>query len=122
MKENDLKQRTKNFALRVILMTEALPKTRAADVIARQLLRSSTSVAANYRSACRGRSKNEFIAKLGVVEEECDESSFWMELIEEAALLPAAKLKALRQEADELTAIAVSSIRTAKKQHHPAEA
>jgi len=115
MQNNDLKQRTKQFALRVIRMTNDLPKTMAAGVLGKQLLRSATSVAANYRSACRGRSKPEFIAKLGIVEEEADESSFWLELIEDAAIMPANRLSALRTEADEITAIMVSSIRTARQ-------
>jgi len=115
MNSNELKQRTKQFALCVIRMTDALPKTMAAGVLGKQLLRSATSVAANYRSACRGRSKSEFIAKLGIVEEESDESSLWLELIEDAGMLPSKKLSALRAEADEITAIMVSSIRTARR-------
>ncbi|AWI10427.1 four helix bundle protein [Ereboglobus luteus] len=115
MKNNDLKKRTKQFALRIIKMTEALPRTMTGGVLGKQLLRSATSVAANYRSACRGRSKPEFIAKLGIVEEESDESSFWLELIEESGLLPAKKLAALKKESEELTAIMVSSIRTARR-------
>lgn len=81
MTENDLLQRTKDFALRVIKLVDALPNTIAGRKIGDQLIRSGTSVAANYRSACRGRSKAEFIAKLGIVEEEADESALWMELI-----------------------------------------
>jgi four helix bundle protein len=115
MKNNDLKHRTKQFALRVIRMTDSLPKTMAADVIGRQLLRSATSVASNYRAACRGRSKAEFVAKLGIVEEESDESSFWLEIVEDAGILPAKKLTALRKESDEITAITVASIRTARR-------
>src|SRR5471032_2718069 len=105
MKNNDLKQRTKAFALRVISMSEALPKKMTADVLGRQIVRSATSVAANYRSACRGKSRADFIAKMGIVEEEADESCLWLELITEAAL---------HTEASELTAIAVASIRTAR--------
>ena len=115
MKNTDLKQRTKDFALRVIRMTESLPRTVAADVLGKQLLRSATSVAANYHSACRGRSKSEFVAKLGIVEEEADESALWIELIDEAGILPSAKLTAIHAEARELTAIMVSSIRTARQ-------
>jgi len=115
MTSEELKKRTKQFALRVIQMTEALPKTMAAGVLAKQLLRSATSVAANYRSACRGRSNSEFIAKLGIVEEEADESALWLELIEDAGMLSANKLSALRAEASEITAIMVSSIRTARR-------
>ena len=114
MKNDNLKQRTKEFALQVIRMSEALPKTKAADVVGRQLLRSATSLAANYRAACRGRSKADFIAKLGIVEEEADESCFWLEIIDDAKMLPSSDLRALRAEADALTAIMVSSIRTAR--------
>jgi len=114
MTSNELKQRTKQFALRVIRMTNDLPKTMAAEVLGKQLLRSATSVAANYRSACRGRSKQEFIAKLGIVEEESDESSFWLEMIEDAGIMSVKKLSALRAESEEITAIMVSSIRTAR--------
>jgi len=114
MTSDELKKRTKQFALRVIKMTNALPKTMAAEVLGKQLLRSATSVAANYRSACRGRSKAEFVAKLGIVEEESDESSLWLELVEDAEILPPKKLSALRKEANEITAIMVRSIRTAR--------
>ena len=85
MNENELKQRTKNFALRVIKLVNALPNNMAGRAIGNQLIRAGTSVAANYRAACRGRSKAEFIAKLGTVEEEADESCLWMELIIETA-------------------------------------
>jgi four helix bundle protein len=113
MKEKDLKLRTKQFALRVLKLVEALPNTVASRAVANQLVRSGTSVAANYRAACRGRSKVEFIAKLGVVEEEADESAFWLELIIESEMLPKGKVEALLQEANELTAIMVSSRKTA---------
>ena len=106
---------TKQFALRAIRLVEALPRSRVSDVIGRQLLRSATSVGANYRSACRGRSKAEFIARIGIVEDESDESLYWMELIVEAGLLPKARLNDLLQEADELTAIFTATGRTAKK-------
>jgi len=114
MNNDELKQRTKVFALRVIRMTKTLPREMNADVLGRQLLRSATSVAANYRSACRAKSRADFVSKMGTVEEEADESALWLELIEESGLLPAAKLGDLRREADELTAIAVASIRTAR--------
>jgi len=110
----DLKNRSKRFALRVIRLCEALPKGRTADVIGGQLLRCGTSVGANYRAACRARSNAEFIAKMGIVEEECDESLFWMELVIEAGLLPEEQLKDLMQEGDELLAITVASIKTAR--------
>ncbi|MBA4138244.1 MAG: four helix bundle protein [Opitutus sp.] len=115
MKSEDLKRRTKQFALRVIRMTDSLPRRMSADVLGRQVLRSATSVAANYRAACRGKSKADFIAKLAPAEEEADETVFWFEMIAESELLPAAKLAELRREANELTAIAVSSIRTTRR-------
>ncbi len=111
---SDLKQRTKEFALATVRLVERLPRGRAADVIGRQLLRSGTSVAANYRSARRARSRREFIAKMGIVEEETDESSFWLDLLVEAGLVPPGKVTGLRNEASELVAITVSSIRTAR--------
>ena len=95
-------------------MAEALPSGLSADVIAKQVVRCATSVAANYRAACRARSKAEFISKLGIVEEEADETLFWLEMIEEAELLPASRLEALKTEANEIIAITVSSIKTAK--------
>lgn len=115
MAHENLKQRTKEFSLRVIRLTEALPNTRTADVIGRQLLRSGTSVGANYRAASRAKSPADFIAKMGIVEEEADESLFWMELPIEANLVPEEKLAGLMQEANELVAITVASINTAKQ-------
>ena len=112
---NDLKQRTKQFALRVIKLTESLPKGRAGDVLGRQLLRSGTSVAANYRSACRARSVPDFQSNMGIVEEEADESALWLELITEAGLMRAEQTTSLQTEANELTAIAVASIRTSRQ-------
>jgi four helix bundle protein len=116
MNDAELKQRTKQFALRVIRLTESLPKKMAADVLGRQLVRSATSVAANYRSACRGRSRADFISKMGIVEEEADESALWLELISESGLIPDRRTELLHREAGELTAIAVASIRTARTQ------
>ena len=115
MNKEELQARTKRFALDVIRLVEALPKSKSADVLGRQLLRSATSVAANYRAACRGRSKAEFVAKLGIVVEEADESLFWLELIAEAGLVTSDHLQPLIQEADELTAIFVASRKTARK-------
>jgi four helix bundle protein len=112
--KEELKQRTKTFALRAIKLVEALPRSRTAEVIGRQLLRSATSVGANYRAAGRGRSRAEFVAKLGIVEEEADESIYWLELVVEASLLPAKQVDALLQEAHELTAIFTAMGRTAK--------
>jgi len=115
MGENDLKQRTKTFALDVIKMVESLPKTTIAHVIGKQLLRAGTSVGANYRSACRARSTADFIAKMGIVEEEADESIYWMELLIEAGIRPQDKIDPLKGEAGELLTITVSSIKTARK-------
>jgi four helix bundle protein len=84
MKHDNLKERTKNIALRIIRLVEALPKSKTADVIGRQLLRSGTSVGANYRAACRAKSPADFVHKMSIVEEEADESIFWMELIIDA--------------------------------------
>jgi four helix bundle protein len=114
IKANDLKDRSKRFALRIIKLVNSLPKTVAAETIGRQLIRSGTSVAANYRAACRARSKAEFIAKMGIVEEETDESAFWIELLVDAEIMERTKVADLLNEANELTAIWVSSINTAR--------
>jgi four helix bundle protein len=114
-KHDNLKDRTKSFALRIIRLAEALPKGKAADVIGKQLLRSGTSVAANYRAACRAKSTADFIAKMGIVEEEADESVFWMELLIESKLLSRHLLHDLMKEANEILSIAVSSIKTARR-------
>ena len=114
MVTRDLRDRTKSFALDSIELVERLPRTRTGDVIGRQLLRSGTSVAANYRSACRARSRREFIAKMGIVLEEADESLFWLEVVEERGMLRSEGARSLRVEADQLVAIVVSSIQTAR--------
>ena len=111
---DQLRQRTKTFALRVIKLVEALAKTTTAAVLGKQLLRSATSVGANYRAACRARSQAEFIAKMGIVLEEADECGYWLELLSESGVMPAARLVDLQHESEELTAIMVSSIKTAK--------
>jgi four helix bundle protein len=112
---NNLKLRTKRFALQIIKLVESLPKNRIAEVIGRQLLKSGTSIGANYRSACRARSRADFIAKMGIVEEEADETIYWIELLVEGGILEPAKMELLIKEASELLAIAVSSIKTAKR-------
>ena len=109
MNATELKQRTKVFSLRVMKLVDALPPTLSGKAIGNQLVRSGTSVGANYRAPCRARSKAEFIAKIGVVEEEADEGGFWMELIVEGGLLPLSKVSALLQAASELTAIMAAS-------------
>lgn len=114
MNQGELKARTKRFGLGVMTLVDDLPRTAAGRAIGNQLIRSGTSVGANYRAACRGRSKAEFIAKLGVVIEEADESAFWLELITESGMLPSDKVAPLYYEAQELTAIFAASARTAK--------
>lgn len=115
MNQDDLKKRTKQFALDIIRFVESLPKRRTAEILGNQLLRSGTAVGANYRSACRARSVADFISKMGIVEEEADESMFWMELLIASDLVRKEDLAALLDEADQMAAIAVSSIRTARK-------
>jgi four helix bundle protein len=115
MDEQELKQRTKRFALRVIKLVDALPKTTVGRAIANQLMRAGTSVGANYRAACRSRSKAEFVARVGVVEEEADESAYWMELIIESGLMKPTLVNALIQEANELVAIMAASRISASK-------
>ena len=114
MNENELKKRTKQFGLHVIRLVESLPSSQTARTIGNQLLRSGMSVGANYRAACRGRSKADFIAKAGISLEEADECLYWMELLQEAGIVSAEKLKDLMKEADELVAIFTASIKTAR--------
>lgn len=109
MDEDDLKKRTKRFGLRIIKLVCALPKTITGRAIGGQLVRAGTSVGANYRAACRSRSKAEFIARLGVVEEEADESGYWLEMIVESGLMKSELLAPLLVEANELVAIMTSS-------------
>ena len=113
-KSPDLRVRTKRFAVRVIRLVDSLPRKRSCDVIGHQLLKSATSVGANYRSACRGRSRAEFCAKLGIVEEEADESQYWLELLVEAGVVREDLMTELLAEAGEITAMVVASIRTAR--------
>ncbi|MEJ7591086.1 MAG: four helix bundle protein [Planctomycetaceae bacterium] len=115
MDQTELKKRTKQFGLCVMKMVGALPNDSVGRAIGGQLVRSGTSVGANYRAACRGRSKAEFIAKLGIVIEEADESGYWMELIIEGGLLPTDKVEQLLDEANQITAIMVASRKSAQK-------
>ena len=115
MTEDDLKRRTKRFALRVLKLVAALPRTIAGRTIGNQLARSGTSVPANYRAACRARSKAEFISRLGVVEEEADESALWLELTMDGDLLKKELVEPLWIEANELVAIMTSSRKSAAK-------
>ena len=113
MTKDAFKKRTLEFAVRVMRLVDELPKKTSARAVAGQLVRCATSVGANYHIACRSRSKAEFIAKIGIVLEECDECLFWLQLVIEAGLIPARRVHALLQEADELTAIFTASSKTA---------
>ena len=113
--EPDLKKRTKAFALRILKLVDALPKTTVGRALASQIVRFGTSIAANHRAPCRAKSTADFVAKMGIVEEEADETLFWLELLEESDLVLATKLTAIKQEADELIAITVASIKTARR-------
>jgi four helix bundle protein len=115
MNEHEFKARTKAIALRVIRLVEALPRTRTSDVIGWQLLRSGTAIGANYRAACRGVSRADVISKLGDVEEEADESLYWMELLVDAKIVTLKKVEGLMKEIDEVLAMIVASIRTMRR-------
>lgn len=114
MSNEDLKKRTKTFALRIVKLVESLPNTQTARVLGKQLLRCGTSVAANYRTSCRARSKADFISKMGIVEEETDESAFWIEMLIDTNLVKENLVSDLLDEAEQLTKIFVSSINTAR--------
>jgi len=114
MKEFDLKERTKKFALRIIKLFTSLPKTAEAQVIGKQVLRSGTSVGAQYREACRSRSNSEFISKMQSSLQELDETAYWLELLVDGGMVKSEKLSELRKETDELIAIFVSSVKTAR--------
>ena len=111
----DLKNRTKAFALRIIRLYQALPKSGEAQVIGKQILRSGTSVGAHYREACRAKSPADFISKIEGGLQELDETGYWLELLTESSIVPAEKLTDLQKEANELTAIFVASVKTTKK-------
>ena len=113
-KPEELRARTKKFALRIIRLFRSLPRATEAQILGRQVLRSGTSVAANYRAVCRARSRPEFISKIGTVVEEADETVFWLELLVDAKIVPDGRLQPLLIEASELLAIFAASQRTAK--------
>ena len=113
MDKRELQDRTKQFALRVLKLIDVLPRTAAGRAISSQLVGAATSVGANYRSACRARSRAEFAAKLGIALEEADESLYWLELVRDGKLVPEDKLSLLLEEADELTAILASGRKSA---------
>ncbi len=112
MTENEFKRRTKDIALRIIKVVETLPRTWSAEIIGKQLLRSGTSVGANYRAACRGKSTADILHKLAIVEEEADESLYWIELLIESKLVPEKKLTVLFNDINEIVAMTVASIKT----------
>jgi four helix bundle protein len=114
-KAEQMQQRTKQFALRVLKLFRALPRTDEARVIGREVLRSGTSVGANYRAVCRARSRREFVSKISIVLEEADETAFWFELLVEGGIVAPQKLENLLAEANELVAIFSASLRTAKR-------
>ncbi|PYM01645.1 MAG: four helix bundle protein [Verrucomicrobia bacterium] len=114
MTTQELKDRTFKFGIRIVRAVEALPRGDISRTLGGQLLRAGTSVGANYRAAAHAKSRADFIAKLGIVEEECDEASYWMEVIVALKLLKKTRLESLRREADELLAIVVASIKTAR--------
>src|SRR6266404_7207305 len=114
-RNSELKERTFEFGLRIVRLVQSLPKVGLADILGRQLLRCGTSVGANYRAATRARSRADFIAKLGIVEEECDEALYWMEVIVALQLVRQTRLLNLEAEASELLAIVVASIKTARR-------
>lgn len=114
MKEFDLKSRTKAFALRIIKLYTSLPKSGEAQVIGKQVLRSGTSIGAQYREACRSRSNSEFISKMQSSLQELDETAYWLELLVDGGIVKAEKLAELRRETDELIAIFVTSVKTAR--------
>lgn len=114
MTTDELKQRTKAYGLRIIKLVESLPRTFVAQRLGDQLLRAGTAVAANYRAAARAKSRADFISKMGTVEEECDESLFWMEILVDSGIVPARLLHALMAEGNEILAITVASIHTAR--------
>src|SRR5688500_2877590 len=115
MTETEFKKRTKQVALRIIRLVDALPRSRASDVIGKQLLRSGTSIGANYRAACRGKSRADVVHKLSIVEEEADECLYWIELLIEANLILEKRVSALCREIDEIVAMTVSSIKTIRR-------
>ena len=114
MTKQELLQRTKSYALRVIKAVQALPRDDVARVLGKQLLRAGTSVGANYRAACRARSTADFVGKLKNVEEEGDESLYWMELLVESSIMPQRRLAALMREGDEIVSIVVAAIKTTR--------
>ncbi|MEP7147307.1 MAG: four helix bundle protein [Acidobacteriota bacterium] len=119
MTENEFKEKTKQIALRVMCLVDALPRSVVGNAIGKQLLRSGTSIGANYRAACRGKSRADVTHKLAIVEEEADESMYWIELLIGAGLIPEKKLEALNSDINEIVAMTVASIRTMRANTTP---
>ena len=119
MNSEELKNRTNRMAVRVVHLVESLPRNRVSDVLGKQLLRSGTSVGANYRAVCRAKSSADFVNKLKIVEEECDESSYWMELLIETGQMKVARLANLMKETDEILSIVVAAAKTARTSSAP---
>jgi len=115
MKGDNIKDRTKGFAIRVLKMVSAIPKDYSSQILSHQIIRSATSVGANYRAACRSKSRRDFVNKMKIVEEELDETSYWLELIEESNIFPKDRISPLIKENNELLSIIVKSIQTAKE-------
>lgn len=114
MQQSILKDRIRAFAIAVIKFAGALPRNRTADIIARQIIRSGASVGANYRAACRARSRAEFIAKMGIVEEEADETAYWLEILAETGIVTQQAISDLHNEASQIVAMVIASIKTAR--------
>ena len=112
MNEQEFKKRTKQLALRVIELVDELPRRRTANVLGRQLVRSGASVGANYRSACRGKSTADVLAKLAIVEEKADETNYWLEFLVEAKIIPETRIANIMNETNEIVAMTVASIKT----------
>jgi len=112
MNQQEFKRRTRELALRIIRLAETLPRKRTSDIIARQLIRSATSVGANYRATCRSRSTADMIAKLGIVLEEADETLYWLELLRDSGMVSSDDLSSLMAEVDEIIAMTVTSLKT----------
>ena len=119
MTRDQFRERTFQFGIRCIRLAEALPKSMAAQIVAKQLIRYATSVGANYRAAIRGKSRADFVAKMGIVEEECDESLYWIDVVIELGLVPPSRTTELQREANEILAVVVSSIKTARRNSKP---
>ena len=119
MNQEEMKARTKQFALRIIKLVQSLPPNLVTEVIGKQLLRSGTSVGANYRASCRAKSIPDFIHKLGIVEEETDESIYWMELLVDSQIVKENLLKSLMDEGNQILSIVISSIRASKEKTNP---